>query len=534
MSAVLTRAIVPSEEVPGEGVPGLSLPGAQIAFAAQLLAAAGRMVELASQLIAPCADGIGFAGADGNSMEGRGSDELADPTGSEDPGDPTGPRLIAPLDAIPALLDAVETSERVRSAVSAAQMRAGVAVRHSRVAAQRAAGVPVRERARGVAEELALCRRISPARARNQLALERVLVGSMPRTFDLLAGGEISQWSADEVAKAVLVLDDEARARVDEAIAPQLPSVSPRRAGGLARACADELDPRAALARHERAVSERHVSIRPISDALVQVSASLPTAQGVAVYAALSRSADSARAHGAGGSRGSQMADALFTLVTGVREVEDIPVEIQLLMTDRALLGGAPDTAWIAGHPLPGAVARRFALGMAPEAGAEASEIGPGGSGPRPAEARDPHPERRDSPARRFIRRLYTDPVTGQLRAADARRRRFTGHDRRFIEMADQRCRMPWCEAPIRHIDHARQFAAGGLTTIENGAGLCESCNYTVDAPGWSRRMLRGEGGDPVGRILEITTPGGRVLRTAPPPLRIVPPRPDPALRTID
>ena len=88
---------------------------------------------------------------------------------------------------------------------------------------------------------------------------------------------------------------------------------------------------------------------------------------------------------------------------------------------------------------------------------------------------------------------------------------------------------MPWCEAPIRHIDHVERFADGGRTETGNGVGLCESCNYTVELPGWKKRMIRGDAdesgppsgpGDPTDRVLEITTPGGRVLRSAPPPLR--------------
>jgi len=54
-----------------------------------------------------------------------------------------------------------------------------------------------------------------------------------------------------------------------------------------------------------------------------------------------------------------------------------------------------------------------------------------------------------------------------------------------FIELRDQRCRTPYCDAPIRHRDHAQPWAEGGLTTVENGLGLCERCNYAKEAAGW-------------------------------------------------
>jgi hypothetical protein len=54
-----------------------------------------------------------------------------------------------------------------------------------------------------------------------------------------------------------------------------------------------------------------------------------------------------------------------------------------------------------------------------------------------------------------------------------------------FIGLRDQRCRTPYCDAPIRHRDHAQPWTDGGPTTADNGLGLCESCNYTKEVAGW-------------------------------------------------
>lgn len=416
------------------------------------------------------------------------------------------------------LLEAVERAERTAAIARAVGKRASVAFRAARVRAEREAGVPAEQRGRGVRAELGLARRISPARAGNELALDRVVVESLPRTFGLLARGEISEWASNEVAKAVIVLDDADRAQVDADIAAELPAVSAPRAGSLARARANELDVRAALARNERQREQRHVTIRPVADGMVRLSALLPTVDGVAIHAALDREASAAKAAGIPGTRAQHRADALVRLATGLQSAEHIDVEIQLLMTDRTLLAGGDDTAWIQGHPVPGAIARRFALVGASD---RRSSLDPDPlNGPSGAASTDPDPD----PAagaripRRFIRRLYTDPVTGSLREADARRRRFTGADRRFVEIADQRCRMPWCEAPIRHLDHVTRHSRAGATEIANGAGLCEQCNYTEELPGWASAVV--PAADPRERILEITTPTGRRYRSAPPPLR--------------
>jgi hypothetical protein len=78
----------------------------------------------------------------------------------------------------------------------------------------------------------------------------------------------------------------------------------------------------------------------------------------VAVFAALTRAADSARAGGDSRSRGQVMADALVTRVTGQAQADDVPVMVNLVMTDAALLGGSDEVARVAKYgPVPSGVA---------------------------------------------------------------------------------------------------------------------------------------------------------------------------------
>jgi hypothetical protein len=116
---------------------------------------------------------------------------------------------------------------------------------------------------------------------------------------------------------------------------------------------------------------------------------------------------------------------------------------------------------------------------------------------------------------RAFIRRLFTAPGTGQLIAMDSRARRFPGGLGSFIDLRDQTCRNPWCDAPIAHRDHPWAAVEGGPTTAGNGQGLCEACNYAKQAPGWRARAIPGE----PSHTIETTTPTGHRYRsTAPPP----------------
>ncbi|WP_026266636.1 HNH endonuclease, partial [Arthrobacter sp. 131MFCol6.1] len=119
-----------------------------------------------------------------------------------------------------------------------------------------------------------------------------------------------------------------------------------------------------------------------------------------------------------------------------------------------------------------------------------------------------------DRAFRLWLRRLYTHPGTGELIAMDSRARLFPPGLRRFIQTRDDTCRTPYCDAPIRHLDHIIPWHTGGPTTTDNGAGLCEACNHTKETPGWNARPARGPR-----HTLELTTPTGHTYYSTAPPL---------------
>ncbi|NLT29474.1 MAG: HNH endonuclease, partial [Propionibacterium sp.] len=67
-----------------------------------------------------------------------------------------------------------------------------------------------------------------------------------------------------------------------------------------------------------------------------------------------------------------------------------------------------------------------------------------------------------------------------------------TGALRELIEIRDQTCRTPYCDAPIRDVDHITPDAGGGATTTGNLQGLCQACNLTKDLP--TRHLRRPPG----------------------------------------
>lgn len=382
------------------------------------------------------------------------------------------------------LIDHLHALEVLKAGAAAAQARITATLAHERTSREAADGIPADRRGRGLAAEVALARQESPVRGARHLGLARALVRELPETLAALTRGEISEWAATEVARETAMLSREDRSEVDAELAGQLAGRSERQIAALARKIGYRLDPASAIRRTRGAVSDRRVGLRPAPDTMTFLTGHLPVAQGVACFATLGREADRLRASGDPRTRGQIMADTLVERVTGQSAATGTPVEVNLVMTDRTLLGAPDDPARDEPAHLEGYGAIPAFLGR--ELVREAD--------------------------RAWVRRLYTSPRDGSLVAMDSQRRCFDGGLRRFVVTRDQTCRNSWCGAPIRHADHPVGVADGGETSADNGQGLCEACNYAKEAAGWRVRRVPGPG-----HVIETVTPTGHRYRSRAP-----------------
>ena len=330
-----------------------------------------------------------------------------------------------------ALIDQLRELEDLKSAAAALQARIAVAFDADQRRSQREAGVPAGELGKGVAAQIALARRESPARGGRLLGLAKALATEMPHTLTAL----------------------------------------------------------------------------------------LPVAAGVAVHAALTRHADTLTTTGTGTgtgtsdsrSRGQIMADTLVERITGTPG-GITGIEIQLVMTDHTLLHGHNEPARLPGYgTVPAQWARNTITANAlnpttgPSIRTEPDQV----LAAPPAAGRD-----RNKPLNVWVRRLYTAPGTGDLIAMDSRARLFPPGLRRFIHARDNTCRTPYCDAPIRHLDHITPWHHNGTTTTTNGQGLCEACNHTKETPGWTTQTQPGPR-----HTTALHTPTGHTYHSTAPPL---------------
>ncbi len=381
----------------------------------------------------------------------------------------------------------IEELERAKAAAAAGQARCAALLDAKRRADEAAAGVPRAKRGRGVASEVALARHDSPNRGSRHLGFAKALVYEMPHTLAALESGVLSEWRATLIVRESACLSVEDRRTLDAEMCGDvttLAGMGDKRIEAEAKKIAYRLDPQAVVDRAAKAAEDRNVWIRPAPDCMARLTVLLPVQKGVGVYAALKRTADTTFD---GRTRGQVMADTVAERVTGRPAEVAEPVAVNLLLSDQTLLADDENPAVVEGYgPVPATVARNLVADAVA-----------------------------DERSRATLRRLYRHPKSGGLVAMESRSRLFPKALAQFIGLRDQTCRTPYCDAPIRHHDHAQPHAGGGPTSALNGLGECERCNYVKESPGW-RVAASSENGV---HTAEFVTPTGAVYRSiAPPP----------------
>lgn len=435
----------------------------------------------------------------------------------------------------PGLIDQMQAFEKAKCMIAGQQARLAVAfeirqreeqaepvaLNSPKLSAEDLGRKRPKEQCMGAGEQIALARGESPHRGGRLLGMSKALVTEMPHTLAALDTGQLNEERALYVVKETACLAVTDRTAVDEELAADtgtFAGAGTRAVIATVRAAATRRDSRSVTQRASHAASERSVSLRPAPDCMTYLTALLPAHQGVAVYAALTRHADALHAAGDPRSLGQIKADTLVEWTTGTPG-GITGIELNVVMTDRALLQADSEPARLAGYGIvPAAWARNLISDEEAPERQQAPEHPRQGQEPRAGRSNASHSTTGQKHAVRelkvWLRRLYTEPETGDLVGMDARRRLFPAPLRHFIQIRDDTCRTPYCDAPIRHLDHIIPWHGDGPTSLGNGAGLCEACNHTKELPGWKAQPRPGPR-----HTIEITTPTGHSYRSTAPPL---------------
>lgn len=390
-----------------------------------------------------------------------------------------------PVDAAEAI-DELEEIERLKCALAARQARViGVLTTSSPGATQRSLG-----------GQVALARHESPSKGRRLLVLGQALSTDHPEVLGLLEAGEINERRAEDICHATRDLTPTERRLADHDIAVELaarPGLGDRDVTDLATRVTLRINAAAARRRRQRAIDDRHVAARDHGDGTTTLSARVQDWQAAAALESLEQAVDAQVAERtaeliAGDqqpeddprTRGQRMADQFLDRLLG--RTQAVPVHLDLLIDVEVLLGDSDEPAEIPGHgPIPADIARKLVL-ASPE-------------------------------ARTLVRRLFASD--GHLVAMESSAAYFAGGLRNLVTVRDRRCRTPYCNAGIRHLNHVRRRADDGVTSAHNGEGACEDCNYTAEEPGWQRKVVSADLAEP--HEVEITTPTGHRHRSREP-----------------
>ncbi|WP_249736735.1 HNH endonuclease [Brachybacterium equifaecis] len=440
--------------------------------------------------------------------------------------------------------------DQLRSALAALEATWQVEAESRIRAADAASGISPGMRGRGVAQEIALARRISPSASALSLGAARRVVESMPATLGNLFEGRLTERQLHVIGQRTDGAEPQICAALDAQLAAEptvLEGLGPRRAAEVIAEMVHALDPSDSRARAQRAAQRRHVSLTPLADGMARVSAVLPAIDAVSVMSALRAGAESLRARGHEDHPRTIEADLLVSAVleaatvfsddTGeqsagvldldeesfaqadealaahlaARDFASLPtsrllslaqrrrlqrLDVGVVITDRALLGREDDaeSAYLVGYgAIPAHIITETLRGRPPgvRRGGGADRIGAAsrdarempGQGAREESglgAEDP-----DACVSAVYRRLYTHPRSGELVAMEATARAFPVGIQRMVRWRDRTCRTPWCNAAVRHLDHAQAHARGGPTSFANASGLCERCNLQKEIGAW-------------------------------------------------
>ncbi|UMP07513.1 HNH endonuclease [Amycolatopsis sp. EV170708-02-1] len=338
-----------------------------------------------------------------------------------------------------------------------------------------------RDGAGSVAQEVTLALSVVDGHAAGLVSTAEALTTRLPCTLGLLDRGKVGGFGAMKVATATAWLSDEDARAVDAVLEDRLPDRNSDQIRKAANHAAMVADREGAARRAERNRGGRRVTVRQGETGVASIEVEDgPVEKVAAAYTRIDREARALRAGGETRTLDQLRADVALDLLLGGQGGKSERSEVFLYMDLHTYLGFNDDPAELAGHGhIPASLAREIA------------------SGPNTV-----------------LRRIITDPLSGQVLDLGRDRYRPTAGLGEFVRVRDRECRRPGCHrvAQACDLDHSLPWQFGGHTADTELVDLCRRDHRLKDEPGWNYRL--GSDG-----TLTITTPTGQSHDSSPPPL---------------
>jgi hypothetical protein len=392
---------------------------------------------------------------------------------------------------------------------------------------------------------LAGAENISPTTAWGRLAQAKDTIERLPGLFALHTEGRLSAGHLAAVLEVTRPLSVEDCHRVDTHLVPVAPQLAPGLLKRRARTLTAAIDPQAFADRRAKAVEDRTAYRRPAENGMGFLGLLAPAERVEALWLRLDTQARALRdqrdPRTLAQLRADLLCDALITdphladrLLAEAEQTEAEQTDTEPAETgDADTVGTAParSARWArrAGRARRPRRARRrerrqhgqpvrmvVHISDTTLLGLDDTPAEIDGLGPIPASvARDLSAQARD------WWRLVYDPSTGVCKDYGRLKRRFPADLGAYIRARDKTCRVIGCERPIADLDHCQECRHGGVTSAENGCGLCEHHHVVKTETTLAERNL------PDGTT-RWTTPTGHTYDRPPEDHRLGYPEPNP------
>ncbi len=332
-----------------------------------------------------------------------------------------------------------------------------------------------------VVQEVAFALSVVDGHAAVLVSTAEALATRLPRTLGLMDQGLVSGAGAAKVAAATGWLSQENALEVDALLEDRLEERNTEQIRKAASHAANTVDREGAARRTKHFREGRRLRLRQGESGVASIEVEDgPVEKVAAAYTRIDREARALRAGGETRTLDQLRADVALDLLLGGQGGPGERSEVFLYMDLNTYLGLNEDPAELAGHGhIPASLAREIA------------------SGPDTV-----------------LRRIITDPLSGQVLDLGRERYRPTAGLGEFVRVRDRECRRPGCHrvAQACDLDHSVPWQFGGHTSADDLVDLCRRDHRLKDEPGWIYTLA------PDG-TLTVTTPTGQTYDSSPPPL---------------
>ncbi|MFD9888797.1 DUF222 domain-containing protein [Amycolatopsis sp. NPDC059027] len=320
------------------------------------------------------------------------------------------------------------------------------------------------------------------------ISAAEALTTRLPRTLQLMDDGELDLFRAMKVTDATSWLSDEHAAIVDVVLVGRLPGKNATQVRKATTHAAMKVDPNGAAHRGARRRAERRVVLSHSASGVSRLSVdNAPAEKATAAYLRIDQAARALKTPDEERTLDQLRTDVALDLLLNEDGGCEERAEVFLYMDLATYLGLNNDPVEMAGHGhIPAVLARRIA------------------AGPDTA-----------------LRRIITDPLTGQMIELGGTRYRPTPEMDEFVRVRDRECRQPGCTRPAQNckIENTRsRNEAGAETTSMRPVTFCPRHRRLKRRADWHYEVSPDDS-------LTITTPTGRTQRSSAPPFHE--PRPD-------